>query len=146
MRISDWSSDVCSSDLLACPSTMLRMVPLPRWGRNGRSPPQSRRPPAGIGIIALRRLAVERVHAHRAARFDLGRLRFDQLHDMADPVGVGDMVVGDPREEDHMLAVASAGDAYVGLARFPGPVDDAAPYRERPRGLLCAAPLFGRPD
>src|SRR3546814_6819383 len=96
MRISDWSSDVCSSDL------------------------------------------VERVHAHRAARFDLGRLRFDQLHDMADHVGVGDMVVGDPREEDHMLAVASAGDADVGLARFAGAVDDAAQYRERHRGLDVA--------
>src|SRR3546814_7742003 len=27
---------------LACPSTMLRIVPLPRWGRKGSSPPQSR--------------------------------------------------------------------------------------------------------
>src|SRR3546814_18048092 len=41
MRISDWSSDVCSSDLQrrkdacerTCPSTILRMVPLPVPGR-----------------------------------------------------------------------------------------------------------------
>src|SRR3546814_20295002 len=43
MRISDWSSDVCSSDLVVGdagalhaargPSTSLWLVPLPRWGR-----------------------------------------------------------------------------------------------------------------
>src|SRR3546814_6221819 len=100
MRISDCSSDVCSSDL--------RPLTTPK-----------RKP-------ALRRLAVRHIHAHRAARVDLGRLRFDQPDDMADHVGVRDMMVGDAREEDHMLAAPAAGDADVGFARFAGAVDDAA--------------------
>src|SRR3546814_3500020 len=45
-----------------------------------------------------------------------------------------------------MLAVASAGDADVGLARFAGAVDDAAQYRERHRGLDVAERLFERLD
>src|SRR3546814_18536036 len=78
---------------------------------NGRSPPQSRRPPAGIGIIALPRLAVESVNAHRAARLDLGRLRFDQLPDMADHVGVRPMYVCYPRDAD---TIFSSEDRRVG--------------------------------
>ena len=62
---------------------------------------------------------MQRVHAHRAARIDLGRLRFDELDDVLDHVGVLDMMVGDPRQEDHMLAVAAAGDADVGFAKTP---------------------------
>src|SRR3546814_8616122 len=65
---------------------------------------------------------------------------------MADHGGVGDMVVGDPRKEDHMLAVAAAGDADVGFARLAGAVDDAAQYRERHRGLDVAERLFERLD
>src|SRR3546814_20379552 len=80
MRISDWSSDVCASDLVAhyligkanrlCPSTMLRMVPLPVPGRIGnvRSPPQSRR-----------RASMPR----RAQPVDLLRLAHDQPREPA---------------------------------------------------------------
>src|SRR3546814_6243656 len=67
---------------LACPSTILRMVPLPRLGRNGRHPPQSSSPPAGIGLLAPHRLAVERVDATRVARFAFGRLAVSHLPHM----------------------------------------------------------------
>src|SRR3546814_9469185 len=60
--------------------------------------------------MALRRLAVQPVHAHRAPRLDLGRLGLDQRDDVRDHVGVLYMVVGDARQIDHMLAVAAAGD------------------------------------
>src|SRR3546814_11220560 len=43
------------------------------------------------------------------------------------------MVVGDARQIDHMLAIAAAGDADVGFARFAGAVDDAAENRQRHR-------------
>src|SRR3546814_3431884 len=49
---------------LTCPSTMLRMVPLPRWGRNDSSPPQG-----GLRVtIGSRRtimLAEDRMTKHR---------------------------------------------------------------------------------
>ena len=84
----------------------------------------------------LRRQGEERlnlfggVERRRCSRgFDLGRLGFDQPDDMVDHVGVLDMVVGDAGEIDHVLAVAAAGDADVGLARFAGAVDDAAEHR-----------------
>ena len=40
------------------------------------------------------------------------------------------MMVGDARQIDHMLAIAAAGDADVGLARFAGAIDNAAEDRE----------------
>src|SRR3546814_3086124 len=39
MRISDWSSDVCSSDLIRGLATALRIMP-----QKGKGPPASRRP------------------------------------------------------------------------------------------------------
>src|SRR5207248_11098016 len=67
----------------------------------------------------------------RLVGFDLGGLGFDQLHDVIDHLGVFDVVVGDAREIDHVRAVAAAGDADVGLARFAGAVHDAAEHTER---------------
>src|SRR3546814_2932491 len=49
-----------------------------------------------------RRLAVQSIHAHRAARLDLGGLRFDEPHDMADHVGVLNM-----RSEEHTSELQS---------------------------------------
>src|SRR3546814_13965155 len=52
------------------------------------------------------------------------------------------MVVGDARQIDHMLAIAAAGDADVGFARFAGAVDDAAENRQRHRGPDVLERLF----
>src|SRR3546814_4833137 len=49
---------------LTCPSTMLRMVPLPRWGRNDSSPPQSG-PRVTIGSRRTIMVAEERLTKHR---------------------------------------------------------------------------------
>ena len=80
------------------------------------------------------------------ASLDLGRLGLDQLDDMLDHVGVLDMMVGHARQIDHVLAVAAAGDADVGLARFAGAVDDAAEHRERHRRADMLQPLLERLD
>src|SRR3546814_11529054 len=97
--------------------------------------------------MALRRLAVQPVHAHRAPRLDLGRLGLDQRDDVRDHVCVLYMVVGDARQIDHLLAVAAAGAADVGFARLAGAVADAAEDRQRHRGLdmmqRLLAPLHG---
>jgi hypothetical protein len=47
------------------------------------------------------------------------------------------VVVGHAREIDHVLAVAAAGDADVGFARFAGAVDHAAEHRELSGVLMC---------
>ncbi len=72
----------------------------------------------------------------RFCRFDLRRLRFDQLDDMVDHVGVLDVVIGHAGEIDHVLAVAAAGDPDVGLARFARAVDDAAEHADSDIGVL----------
>src|SRR5688500_189273 len=61
---------------------------------------------------------------------------------MVDHVLVADMVVGDAGEVDHVLALAAAGDADVGLARLAGAVDDAAQYRQRHRRADVAEALL----
>src|SRR6476659_8646073 len=40
-------------------------------------------------------------------------------------------MIGDARQEDHVLAVAAAGDADVGFTRFTRSVDHAAEHRQR---------------
>src|SRR4051812_47423278 len=65
---------------------------------------------------------------------------------MVDHVLVADMMVGDARQIDHMLPVAAAGDADVGLARLAGAVDDAAEHRERHWRADMAQPLLERLD
>src|SRR5437763_11350422 len=87
-----------------------------------------------------------RVRGRRFRRFDLRGLRFDQLYDMVDHVGILDMMIGDSGEIDHMLAVTAAGDADVGLARLARPVDDAAEHRERHRRADVAEPFLQRLD
>src|SRR5438128_11376314 len=77
-----------------------------------------------------------------AGRLDLRGLRLDQPDDMVDHVGVLDMVVGDAAEIDHMLAVAAAGDADVGLAGLARAVDYAAENRERHRRADMAKRLL----
>src|SRR3546814_19624579 len=78
-----------------------------------------------------RRLAVQSIHAHRAARLDLGGLRFDEPHAMADHVGVLNLVVGAARQIDHILAFAAAGAPGVGFARFAGAVSAPAQHPQR---------------
>src|SRR6185295_13455072 len=67
---------------------------------------------------------------------------FDQPDDVIDHVGVLDMMIGDSRQIDHVLALAAAGDADVGLARLAGAVDDAAEHRERHRRADVGEALF----
>ena len=55
-------------------------------------------------------------------------------------------MVGDARQIDHVLALAAAGDADVGLARLARAVDDAAEHRERHRRLDVLQPLLERLD
>ena len=61
---------------------------------------------------------------------------------MLDHVGILDMVVGDPRQIDHMLAIAAAGEADIGFTRFAGAVDDAAQHRQRHRGADMLEPFL----
>src|SRR5688500_8727871 len=65
--------------------------------------------------------------------FELGGLGFDEADDVVDHFLVPNMMVGDSGEVDHVLALAAAGDADVGLARLAGAVDDAAEHAERHR-------------
>src|SRR5688572_6618931 len=78
----------------------------------------------------------------RGLGLELGRLGLDQADDMVDHLLVADVVVGDSRQIDHVLALAAAGDADVGLARFAGTVDDAAEHRQRHRGADMLEPLL----
>ena len=48
--------------------------------------------------------------------FNLGRLRFDQLHDVLDHVGILHMVIGDSGQIDHVLALTAAGAPHPGKA------------------------------
>src|SRR3546814_18607043 len=60
-----------------------------------------------------------------------------------------DMMIGDARQIDHVLARAAAGEADIGLARFAGAVDDAAQNRKRYRRADMLEPLlklFDRAD
>src|SRR3546814_10406241 len=71
MRISDWSSDVCSSDLLAEPE----LVPEARSAKAGRKV-ESRRPRRGpqVGLIAqASRNAEEALERHLAERTTQGK-------------------------------------------------------------------------
>ena len=45
---------------------------------------------------------------------------------MIDHVLIPDVMIGDAGQIDHMLAIAAAGNADVGLARLARAVDDAA--------------------
>src|SRR5689334_11271567 len=56
------------------------------------------------------------------------------------------MVIGHPGQIDHVLAVAAAGDADVGLARLAWSVHHAAEDAERHRGLDVLQPLLERFD
>ena len=51
-------------------------------------------------------------------RLDLGGLLFDQFDEVVDDVGVFEAVVGEAGEVDLVGAVAAAGEADIGLARF----------------------------
>src|SRR5687768_14632520 len=86
--------------------------------------------PAGAGMTVKSGL-LRRVGNGGAGGLDLGRLGFDQPDDMVDHLLVADMMVGQAGEIDHMLALAAAGNADVGLARLARTVDDAAQHRQR---------------
>jgi hypothetical protein len=62
--------------------------------------------------------------------FDLGGFFFDQFDEVVDDVGVFKAVVGEAADEDLVGAVAAAGEADIGLARFARAVDDAADDRD----------------
>src|SRR4029450_947297 len=76
------------------------------------------------------------------ARLDLRRLLLDEADDMVDHLLVADMMVGDAGQIDHMLALAAAGDADVGLARFARAIDDASEHAQRHRGPDVLQPLL----
>src|SRR6185436_20508096 len=65
---------------------------------------------------------------------------------MVDHVLVADMMVGDAGQIDHVLAVAAAGEADIGLARLARAVDDAAEDRKRHRCADVGEPLLERLD
>src|SRR6185369_17501947 len=56
------------------------------------------------------------------------------------------MMVGDPRQIDHVRPVPAARQSNVGLARFARPVDDTAEHRKRHRRLDMLEPIFERLD
>src|SRR3546814_291404 len=62
-------------------------------------------------------------------RLDLRGLFLDQPDQMVDQLLVSDLVVGKAGHIDHVRALAAAGHADVGLARFAGAVDAAADPR-----------------
>ena len=53
-----------------------------------------------------------------ALRFDLGGFLLDQLDEVVDDVRVLQTVVGEAADIDLVGAVAAAGEADIGLARF----------------------------
>ena len=55
-----------------------------------------------------------------------------------------DVVIGHPGEIDHVLAIAAAGYADVGLARFARAIDHAAEHRKAHRRLDVLEPLLER--
>src|SRR3954447_16094369 len=79
-------------------------------------------------------------------RLDLGGLLLDQLDKMIDDIGVLQPVVGDAAQINLMRVVAPAGQADIGLARFAGPVDDAADDRQRQRRRYMREPLLQHLD
>src|SRR3546814_6420194 len=87
MRISDWSSDVCSSDLSDKP-TSLRISPL--QGREGEPGlPKTKRPRKSAGAC------VSNIFRPRLTRRSALGNRRDRLIDQC-LVGLGVMLVGDP--------------------------------------------------
>ena len=62
--------------------------------------------------------------------FDLSGLFLDQFDEVVDDVGVFEAVVGEAADVDLVGAVAAAGEADVGFARFARAVDDAADHRK----------------
>src|SRR5215470_2734772 len=66
-------------------------------------------------------------------RFDVRCFLFDQLHEVVDDVGVFQTMVGQAVDVDLMGAVAAAGEADIGFARFARAVDDATDDRHRHR-------------
>ena len=63
-------------------------------------------------------------------RFDLGGFLLHQLNEVVDDVGVFEAVVGEAADVDLVGAVAAAGEADIGFARFARAVDDAADDRD----------------
>src|SRR6266404_7357831 len=68
-----------------------------------------------------------------ARRSQLRRLFLHQLDEMVDDVGVFQAVVGEAADIDLMRAVAAAGEADIGLARFARTVDDTTDDRNGQR-------------
>src|SRR3546814_4299738 len=101
MRISDWSSDVCSSDLTARPtraaSTERLRTPRPRRSRTkaSRSPgcPGCRRktPDRSLRILRPHR-------QHHVVDVEVARRQ---------PPGIGQRVIGDARTEEHTSELQS---------------------------------------